>query len=114
MACFVHGSAELSVYPGEIQCYALGMATDVADTLTGESISMSGSPGELVCRKPFPTMPIQFWGDTKGTKYRSAYFDRFPHVWVHGDFVQVNSDTGGISMLGRRYLHSIQLRKLML
>ena len=111
MACFVHGTSDLPVYPGEIQCFALGMDTDVADVLTGEHVV--GVPGELVCRKPFPSMPIQFWGDRSGAKYRAAYFDRFPHIWCHGDFIQVNPQTGGIIMLGRRYVtNSISSSKI--
>ena len=78
------------------------MATDVADVYTGESIVHTGQPGELVCRKPFPSMPIRFWGDKGGKKYHAAYYDRFPHVWVHGDFIMVNPKTGGTIMLGRR------------
>ena len=59
------------------------------------------TPGELVCVKPFPAMPVTFWHDEDGKKYRSAYFDKFPGVWAHGDFCQITSATGGVHMLGR-------------
>jgi len=56
--------------------------------------------GELVCAAPFPSMPIYFWEDPDGQKYHNAYFDQFPGVWTHGDYVQV-SERGGVTMLGR-------------
>lgn len=62
---------------------------------------MYDTPGELVCVKPFPAMPVTFWHDEDGKKYRSAYFDKFPGVWAHGDFCQITSATGGVHMLGR-------------
>lgn len=58
-------------------------------------------PGDLVCTAPFPCMPVKFWGDTDGQLYQRAYFSRFPGVWHHGDFVVLNSRTGGVVMLGR-------------
>jgi acetoacetyl-CoA synthetase len=58
-------------------------------------------PGELVCIKPFPAMPVSFWHDEDGSKYRGAYFDKYPGVWAHGDFCQISSTTGGVHMLGR-------------
>lgn len=61
------------------------------------------SPGDLVCVKPFPVMPVYFWNDPDGSKYRNAYFNTFKGVWAHGDYVKINSKTGGLVMLGRRY-----------
>jgi acetoacetyl-CoA synthetase len=58
-------------------------------------------PGNLVCVKPFPAMPVCFWGDVGNEKYTAAYFGRYPNVWFHGDYVQFNSATGGLVMLGR-------------
>jgi acetoacetyl-CoA synthetase len=63
----------------------------------------SGQPGELVCTMPFPSMPIELWGDNTGETYRKAYFDKFPGVWHHGDFLAFNPKTNGIIMLGRRF-----------
>jgi acetoacetyl-CoA synthetase len=65
----------------------------------------SGQPGELVCTMPFPSMPIELWGDKTGDMYRKAYFDKFPGVWHHGDFLAFNPKTNGIIMLGRRLTH---------
>lgn len=62
---------------------------------------VSDEPGELVCTKPFISMPVYFGGDVDGVMYRKAYFSRFPHIWHHGDFVIRNSKTGGFVMLGR-------------
>ncbi|XP_065054567.1 acetoacetyl-CoA synthetase-like [Rhopilema esculentum] len=98
ISCFAGSNPTLPVYRGEIQSRNLGMAV--------ESWSEEGSPvfdesGELVCKKAFPCMPIYFWNDEGGVKYRKAYFNKFPGVWAHGDFCQVNSLTGGILMLGR-------------
>jgi len=59
-----------------------------------------GKQGELVCTAPFPSMPIFFWGDTDGSKYRSAYFDEYPNIWTHGDFIMV-TERGGVIMYGR-------------
>jgi acetoacetyl-CoA synthetase len=91
-------------YAGEIQTEALGMAIDILDT--GEeqpvSIKQSGQPGELVCRAPFPSQPVGFWGDADMVKYGSTYYERFgPRVWYQGDFVSVVPSTGGYIMLGR-------------
>jgi acetoacetyl-CoA synthetase len=74
-----------------------------------EAWDESGSPvygqsGDLVCSKPFPVMPVFFWADKDGKKYKDAYFGKFQGVWYHGDFLIVNEETGGVIMLGRRYL----------
>jgi len=88
------------VYIGEIQVLGLGMAVQAWD-YTGKDVSHAGEPGDLVCVKPFPCQPVQFWGPTGETKYRSSYFEQFEGVWHHGDFVRFNPETGGLFMLGR-------------
>ncbi|MDO8932871.1 MAG: acetoacetate--CoA ligase [Rhodocyclaceae bacterium] len=85
ISCFVGGNPVGPVYRGEIQCAGLGMATDVVDE-NGRPVV--GEKGELVCGKPFPVMPIGFWNDADGSKYRAAYFERFPGIWCHGDFAE--------------------------
>ena len=95
--CFALGNPMGPVYAGELQCR--GLAMDVA------AFDDTGSPvedvqAELVCRKPFPSMPIYFWDDPDGKKYHNAYFDKYPGVWHHGDFVVVTS-RGGVVMSGR-------------
>lgn len=93
----------LPVFAGEIQCKALGMAIK-AYTQDGNPVS-DGEEGDLVCTRPFPSQPTTFWHSTDPAigqaKYREAYFDRFPGVWHHGDFVRFNHLTGGLTMLGR-------------
>ncbi|KAB8342826.1 hypothetical protein FH972_022424 [Carpinus fangiana] len=91
------------ITPGEMQMPALGMAVDVADPVTGESIAHTGAPGELIVRKPFPSMPTCFWGDTGGKIYHAAYFERFTgvDVWAQHDWVSRNPATGGWVMTGR-------------
>lgn len=88
------------VYTGEIQVLGLGMAVQAWD-YTGKNVSSTGEPGDLVCVKPFPCQPVQFWGPTGESKYRGSYFETFPGVWHHGDFVRFNPKTGGLYMLGR-------------
>jgi acetoacetyl-CoA synthetase len=90
------------VYVGEIQVLGLGMAVQAWD-YTGKDVSSTGEPGDLVCVKPFPCQPVQFWSkDGSGEKkYRSSYFEQFEGVWHHGDFVRFNPETGGLHMLGR-------------
>ncbi|MFH0843888.1 MAG: acetoacetate--CoA ligase, partial [Pseudomonadota bacterium] len=95
--CFVGGNPMGPVYAGEIQCRLLGMAVDVFDE-TGRSVV--NQQGELVCKAPWPSMPIYFWDDPDGQKYHSAYFDVYPNVWRHGDFMEIN-DHGGIIIYGR-------------
>ncbi|KAI2638249.1 acetoacetate-CoA ligase-like protein [Xylaria nigripes] len=89
----------LPVYVGEIQCAGLGMAIDVVDSITGESVP--GEDGELVCTKAFPCQPVTFWGKSGQEKYRASYFERFDNVWHHGDYIRINARTGGLTMLGR-------------
>jgi acetoacetyl-CoA synthetase len=91
IGCFVLGSPILPVWRGEIQCRALGVAVDVFDE-SGHPVR--GGKGELVCTRPFPSMPVGFWNDPDGRKYRAAYFARFPNVWCHGDYVMLTEHDG--------------------
>ena len=95
--CFALGNPMGPVYTGELQCRGLGMKVFAYDENASPVI---GKQGELVCTAPFPSMPIYFWGDTDGSKYRSAYFDEYPNVWTHGDFIMV-TERGGVIMYGR-------------
>ena len=97
MGCFALGNPMLPVWRGEIQCKALGLAVDVFDD---DAASLSEGKGELVCTKPFPSMPVGFWKDDGDEKYRAAYFQRFENVWHHGDYVEQTSH-GGLIMHGR-------------
>jgi acetoacetyl-CoA synthetase len=95
--CFALGNPIGPVYPGELQCRGLAMAVQVygeaGQPLTGQS-------GELVCTAPFPSMPLYFWNDPDGSRYRKAYFERFPGVWAHGDWCRL-TDNGGMIIHGR-------------
>jgi acetoacetyl-CoA synthetase len=94
VACFALGNPTLPVWRGELQCRALAMAVDVYDE-DGKSVPAgSGLRGELVCTAPFPSTPIGFWNDPDGAKYRAAYFERFPGVWTHGDYVELTAHDG--------------------
>jgi acetoacetyl-CoA synthetase len=95
--CFFAGNPMGPVYRGELQCRCLGMSVQAFDE-TGRSVT--NQKGELVCQSPFPSMPIYFWKDHDGKKYRHAYFDMYPDIWRHGDFIEIN-DRGGIVMYGR-------------
>jgi acetoacetyl-CoA synthetase len=97
-ACFVAGDPTSPVYAGEIQRPALGMAVAVFNA-DGEPAEV-GERGELVCTEPFPSMPLGFWADDDGTKYRAAYYERFPGVWAHGDFASW-TEHGGMIIHGR-------------
>jgi len=93
ISCFVLGNPILPVYRGEIQAAGLGMAVDVFDE---QGRPLRGAPGELVCTRPFPSMPIAFWDDPNGTKYRAAYFEHLPGVWRHGDWAEITRHRGFI------------------
>jgi acetoacetyl-CoA synthetase len=93
ISCFALGAPTLPVWRGELQCRGLGMAVDVFDD-AGKPVR--GEKGELVCTRPFPAMPIGFWNDPDGAKYHAAYFDRFPNVWCHGDYVELTEHDGMI------------------
>ena len=97
MACFALGNPTLPVYRGELQCLALGMATDVFDD-NGQSLR--GEMGELVCTQTFPSLPLYFMNDADGARYRASYFERFPGLWCHGDWCQI-TEHGGMVIVGR-------------
>jgi len=97
VSCFVLGNPTLPVWRGEIQCIGLGLAVEVWGD---DGRPMHGEKGELVCVKPFPCMPVGFWNDADGGKYRAAYFERFPGVWRHGDFCEITAH-GGLIIHGR-------------
>jgi acetoacetyl-CoA synthetase len=97
VSCFVLGNPIGPVWRGEIQAKGLGMAVEVFDE-TGKPVK--SEKGELVCTKPFPAMPIGFWNDPDGSKYRAAYFEKYPNVWRHGDWCE-ETEHGGIIIYGR-------------
>jgi acetoacetyl-CoA synthetase len=97
VSCFVLGNPLLPVWRGEIQCKGLGMAVEVFDE---QGRPLQGGKGELVCTRPFPSMPVGFWNDPDGARYRAAYFEKFPNVWRHGDWCEITSH-GGIVIYGR-------------
>jgi acetoacetyl-CoA synthetase len=97
VSCFALGNPTLPVYRGELQCRGLGMRVEVFDD---DGHSLQGQQGELVCTAPFPSMPVGFWNDPDGSRYRAAYFERFPNVWCHGDFAVLTA-RGGLVILGR-------------
>jgi acetoacetyl-CoA synthetase len=96
--CFAAGSPILPVYAGELQGAALGMKIKAYDE---KGRPVLDEQGELVCEAPAPSMPLYFWNDPDGSKYHRAYFDVYPGVWRHGDYVLIHSDTGGITFYGR-------------
>jgi acetoacetyl-CoA synthetase len=97
VACFVGGNPTGPVRRGEIQARHLGMAVAVFDD-SGEALR--GEKGELVCTKPFPSMPVKFWNDPEDERYRAAYFERYPNIWHHGDFIEL-TENDGIVVYGR-------------
>lgn len=97
ISCFALGNPTQSVYRGELQCRGLGMKVEVFNK-KGELVQ--GQKGELVCTSPFPSMPICFWNDPDQKKYHEAYFEKFPDVWAHGDYVEL-TEHGGIIIYGR-------------
>ena len=97
VSCFALGSPVLPVYRGELQCRGLGLAVDVFDD---DGRPLRREKGELVCTKPFPSMPIGFWNDADGSKYHAAYFDRFDNIWCHGDYVEL-TEHDGLIIYGR-------------
>jgi acetoacetyl-CoA synthetase len=96
--CFVLGDPTRPVYRGEIQAPALGLAVDVFDE-AGHS-APAGVTGELVCTRPFPSMPLRFWADDDGSRYRAAYFAEYPGVWRQGDWL-ARTEHGGFVITGR-------------
>lgn len=97
ISCFALGNPSQPVYKGELQCRGFGMQVEVWND-AGEAVKEE--KGELVCTAPFPSMPVGFWNDPDGSKYHSAYFDRFPNIWCHGDYVELTSHDG-IIIYGR-------------
>ncbi len=97
ISTFVLGNPLLPVWRGEIQCRGLGMKVEVFDDL---GRPLRGAKGELVCTAPFPSMPVGFWRDASGEKYRAAYFEKYPNVWCHGDYVEL-TEHDGIIIYGR-------------
>jgi acetoacetyl-CoA synthetase len=97
ISCFVLGNPIGPVWRGEIQARGLGMAVEVWDD---DGRSRRGQKGELVCTLPFPSMPIGFWDDEDDRKYRAAYFDKFPNVWCHGDYIEL-TEHDGVIVYGR-------------
>ncbi len=95
--CFALGNPMLPVYAGELQCRGLAMKVEAFDE-AGQSVI--NQQGELVCTAPFPSMPIYFWDDEDGKKYHHAYFDVYPGIWRHGDYIEIN-DRGGFVIYGR-------------
>ncbi len=99
VSCFVIGNVLSPVYRGEIQGAGLGYAIEVYDG-DGKRMAPGSGSGELVCTKPFPSMPVAFWNDPNGERYHKAYFDRFPNIWCHGDWIELTNH-GGFIILGR-------------
>jgi acetoacetyl-CoA synthetase len=97
VSCFALGHPKLPVYKGELQCLGLGMDVAVFNEV-GRAVE--GEKGELVCRKPFPSMPLRFWNDEGFVKYRESYFEVYPHIWAHGDFAE-KTVHGGLIIYGR-------------
>ena len=97
IGCFVLGDPTAPVRRGEIQAASLGMDIDILDAA---GASLRGAAGELVCRNPFPSMPIRFWNDPGNARYQAAYFDRYPGIWHHGDWAEF-TEAGGIVIHGR-------------
>jgi acetoacetyl-CoA synthetase len=93
ISCFVGGNPIGAVWRGEIQARGLGVGVEVFDE-SGQSVR--GQKGELVCTWPIPSMPIGFWNDPDGARYRSAYFEKFPGVWCQGDYAELTAHDGVI------------------
>jgi acetoacetyl-CoA synthetase len=100
VSCFALGHPALPVWRGELQCLGLGMAVDVVGD---DGRPLRGGAGELVCTRPFPSMPVAFWNDPDGAKYRAAYFEHTPGVWRHGDWAELTEHPGqtGLVIHGR-------------
>jgi acetoacetyl-CoA synthetase len=97
VSCFMLGNPTLPVHSGEIQCKGLGMKVEAFNDKGESGI---GEKGELVCTEPFPSMPVYFWDDESGEKYRKAYFEKHPGIWTHGDYIKI-TDNDGIIVYGR-------------
>jgi acetoacetyl-CoA synthetase len=97
ISCFALGNPLLPVRRGELQCRGLGMKVEILDD---DGKPVRETPGELACTAPFPSMPIGFWNDPDGAKYRAAYFERVPGIWCHGDYAELTAHDGMV-ILGR-------------
>ncbi|MEO6444174.1 MAG: acetoacetate--CoA ligase, partial [Gemmatimonadaceae bacterium] len=97
ISCFALGNPAGAVWRGELQARGLGMKVEIFDE---RGVPVSGEPGELVCTMPFPSMPVCFWNDADGSRYRAAYFEAYPNVWRHGDWAQ-DTPHGGLVISGR-------------
>ncbi|KAJ3105043.1 hypothetical protein HDU97_008651 [Phlyctochytrium planicorne] len=98
LSLFAGHNCEGTVYRGEIMSRCLGMAIEAWES---DKKPVKGVAGDLVCVKPFPIMPVFFWNDPTGEKYKNSYFSTYDNVWYHGDFVFINPNTNGVVMLGR-------------
>ena len=97
ISCFVLGNLFQPVYEGEIQNRGLGMDVDIFNE---QGASINNMKGELVCKTPFPSMPIKFWNDENDRKYKSSYFEKYKNIWHHGDFAKITNN-GGFIIFGR-------------
>ena len=97
VSCFALGNPTAPVWRGELQCKGLGMAVEVWND---DGQRLAEGKGELVCSKPFPSMPLGFWKDEDGSRFNAAYFERFPGVWAHGDYAE-ETPHGGLIIHGR-------------
>jgi acetoacetyl-CoA synthetase len=99
---FVAGLRTLPVTAGEMQCRCLGAAVEAwsEPDASGRGRALVDEVGELVCTKPMPSMPLYFWGDADGRRYRDSYFDMYPGVWRHGDWIRI-TPRGGAIIYGR-------------
>ncbi|HEX9447659.1 MAG TPA: acetoacetate--CoA ligase [Dongiaceae bacterium] len=97
VSCFMLGNPTIPVWRGEIQTRGLGMAVEVWND-AGKPVT--GEKGELVCVRPFPCMPVGFWNDPDNKRYKAAYFERYPNIWHHGDYVEL-TEHDGIIVFGR-------------
>lgn len=97
ISCFALGCPILPVYEGELQCRGLGMKVEAYDVF-GKPVTKQ--QGELVCTASFPSMPIYFWNDPDNKKYKAAYFESFPNIWSHGDYIEI-TEHGGVIIYGR-------------
>ena len=97
ISCFALGDPTAPVYRGELQTRGLGMKVEIYDE---QGRAIEGEPGELVCTQAFPSMPVCFWNDPEGAKYRAAYFDVYDNVWRHGDWAEI-TPRGGLVIYGR-------------
>ena len=98
VSCFMLGCPIIPVWRGELQCAGLGMAVEILRD--DGSVADINETGELCCTQPFHAMPVCFWGDEDGSRYQAAYFEQFPGIWAHGDYV-AKTENGGYVIQGR-------------